>query len=119
MNPNFELIDSSEFYGSPENDWKHKKHLLRKYLKDFIDPGNIKLIAIIALWCIGVKVSYLYNLHGIYIVISGFTMIFANLGTRKEGTMSAYSIFNKGYSAILGTLTSDDIDGMYVKRSKN
>jgi DNA-binding GntR family transcriptional regulator len=39
-----------------------------------------------------------------------------NLGTRVEGTHSAYSIFNKGYYKVLGSFSAEDVDSMYIKR---
>lgn len=40
-------------------------------------------------------------------------LIFNNLGERKEGEMSAYSIFNAGGERITGTFTAEDIDAQY------
>ena len=45
-----------------------------------------------------------------YVIVSLITAIFLNLGTRKEGEMSAYSVFNKGMRRLPGQLTADDID---------
>jgi hypothetical protein len=43
-------------------------------------------------------------------IVSGFIFIFCNLGTRQAGSMSAYSIFNKGGYKILGDADSNQID---------
>lgn len=51
-------------------------------------------------------------MHVIYVIATGFVIIFANLGTREKGSLSAYSVFNKGYKQLLGTFTEDDINGM-------
>jgi hypothetical protein len=50
-----------------------------------------------------------------YLIFSGFALIFMNLGTREEGSLSAYSIFNKGYYSLLGTFKPEDVDGMFGK----
>lgn len=36
-----------------------------------------------------------------------------NLGTREKGTLSAYSIFNKGYKTLMGQMTEQDVANMY------
>ena len=43
----------------------------------------------------------------VFFVTSGFYLIWSNLGMRKKGTASAYSIFNKDFKAIDGTLTAE------------
>lgn len=42
-----------------------------------------------------------------------FAAIFLNLNDnqRGEGELSAYSVFNKGFQSLLGTLTAEQIDG--------
>ena len=48
--------------------------------------------------------------YGVLLLIfAGFVAIFTNLG-RRQGGLSAYSIFNKGFQSLQGTLRADDID---------
>ena len=46
------------------------------------------------LWIAGLYASAYYSFHTIYFVVTGFYFMFTNLGKRKEGTLSAYSVFN-------------------------
>ena len=48
------------------------------------------------------KISIIYSMQGLYVILTGFALIFTNLGTREKGTLSAYSIFNKGYKKLMG-----------------
>lgn len=57
------------------------------------------------------------KLHGIFVIFTGFGLIFFNLGERKDGTMSAYSVFNKSYYNLIGTFKASDVDSMFVKRN--
>lgn len=36
--------------------------------------------------------------------------MFLNLGERRAGEMSAYSVFNEGFARLLGTMTAEQID---------
>ena len=42
--------------------------------------------------------------------IAGIVAIFSCLGTRKAGTLSAYSVFNEGTQRLPGQLSADDIE---------
>lgn len=39
-----------------------------------------------------------------------FVVIFQNMGDRKDGEMSAYSVFNRGYHKLLGQMTAEQFD---------
>lgn len=56
------------------------------------------------------------KLHGLYAIMTGFAIIFFNLGERQKGTMSAYSLFNKGFYTVLGTFSSKDVDNMFTHK---
>lgn len=45
-----------------------------------------------------------------WVVFSLIALIFMNLGERKKGEYSAYSVFNKGFRSILGTMTAEQLD---------
>lgn len=44
------------------------------------------------------------------VTTSGFVFIASNLGTRKAGEASAYSIFNEGFQQIAGTFGAEHMD---------
>ena len=59
------------------------------------------------------KIALKYKMGLIYFLISGILAIMFNLGKRDPNTLSAYSIFNKNYERIPGTLTSDNFDSAF------
>ena len=78
-----------------------------------MDKGNIKRILInfakIIIWFAGLYGSCFIALEKIYFILSCFYFIFTNLGKRKEGELSAYSVFNKGFKKLPGTFSPEDI----------
>ena len=46
----------------------------------------------------------------VYLLTAIIILIFSNLGTRKPGEASAYSLFNRGFRALPGQLTADEVD---------
>ncbi|CAD8172719.1 unnamed protein product [Paramecium pentaurelia] len=110
-----ELVDSSEF----KDRSKYYKHLLQTYFQ----WSFLKYFVYTIIWLIGGRISILYSMQGLYVIITGFALIFTNLGTREKGTLSAYSIFNKGYKKLMGQMTEEDVANMYnmggVKKKKD
>ncbi|KRW98858.1 hypothetical protein PPERSA_04791 [Pseudocohnilembus persalinus] len=49
----------------------------------------------------------------LFLSISGIIFIFTNLGARAPGTLSAYSVFNKNFEKIAGTLDHTQIDQQF------
>lgn len=74
------------------------------------NKANQSLLAIIICWCIGYNIFLQAEFASLYVIISLFAMIFLNLGERKAGEMSAYSVFNEGFVALQGTLRGEDLD---------
>ena len=62
------------------------------------------------MWLVLLKFAIAYQVAKIYIMLSGFVLIFANLGKRAPGTLSAYSIFNKNNEKILGTFDMNSVE---------
>lgn len=62
------------------------------------------------LWSAGCKLATYYDLGPIYILCSILIFMFTHLGKRKEGEMSAYSLFNEGGERLPGDL-GDVIEG--------
>ena len=44
------------------------------------------------------------------LTMTGFALIAGNLGTRRTGELSAYSVFNEGFREIPGTLNAVALD---------
>ena len=65
---------------------------------------------IISVWLLGLFFFNYAGFASLWVILSLFYCIFANLGDRKDGEMSAYSVFNKGFHSIVGSLTADQFD---------
>lgn len=57
------------------------------------------------------RVAAGYDLGPVYLVGTIFLLIAMNLGTKAEGELSAYSIFNPGLQRLPGQITAEDLDG--------
>uniref|UniRef100_A0A914CZ68 SAYSvFN domain-containing protein n=1 Tax=Acrobeloides nanus TaxID=290746 RepID=A0A914CZ68_9BILA len=56
----------------------------------------------------------------VYFVISLFILMFLNLGVRKEGEMSAYSVFNPDCERLLGQLTGEHFErDLLLRRARD
>jgi hypothetical protein len=53
--------------------------------------------------------STLYNLQNLFVIVSGLVLIFTNLGKRRRGDPSAYSVFNEGFLRAAGTMDADEM----------
>lgn len=51
-----------------------------------------------------------FDFGSLWIIVSMIGGIFLNLGERKSGDMSAYSVFNAGFKQLLGTLNAEQFD---------
>jgi hypothetical protein len=72
---------------------------------------SFSTILSIVLWAFGAFTShYFLDTLSLYIMATMFAVIFLNLGERKAGEMSAYSVFNDGFEEILGTLNANQFD---------
>jgi hypothetical protein len=71
---------------------------------------SLKTWALIFLWFIMAPVAYRWDLGPIYVLTTAFSLIFFNLGQRRQGDASAYSIFNDGFRELPGTLNAERLD---------
>ena len=69
----------------------------------------IIFIVKVILWIIGLYVAAYYSVHTLYFITSGFYLMFTNLGKRKEGELSAYSVFNKNFERLHGTMDGTEL----------
>ena len=89
--------------GSVGNDWS-----VRRVVEEGIAfAGRHRAIAMkLALWyCLLVQARE-NGVAEVFMLLSGFFLIFSNLGTREEGTLSGYSVFNPGFQELPGTLNA-------------
>ena len=59
---------------------------------------------------LGARLAADYELGPIYIISTIFALMLLNLGQRKEGDWSAYSLFNPGMRRLPGQMTAEDLD---------
>lgn len=97
--------------------WKKKLYsILRNKLKlpDILLMAafscSLKVWILIVLWFVMAPIAHKWDLGPLYILGTGFCIIFLNLGRRKPGEASAYSIFNEDFRELPGTLNADRID---------
>ncbi|KAK9906447.1 hypothetical protein WJX75_001982 [Coccomyxa subellipsoidea] len=57
----------------------------------------------------GAPIASKYQVGEIYVLLTLMTVIFCNLGTRREGEASAYSIFNN-FRELPGQLNANMLD---------
>ncbi|XP_059643647.1 uncharacterized protein LOC132285473 [Cornus florida] len=88
----------------------HDKLKLPDMLLMAILSLSLKAWAVIIIWFMLAPVAHRWDLGPLYILGTGFTLIFLNLGKRQQGDMSAYSIFNEDFRELPGTLNADRLD---------
>lgn len=73
--------------------------------------GPTRLLAAAAVMA-GARLVYNLDpgLSAVYLLIAMIVAIYINLGTKKEGEASAYSVFNPGVQRLPGQLDADEID---------
>ncbi|KAL7123644.1 hypothetical protein ACP275_01G118600 [Erythranthe tilingii] len=71
---------------------------------------GIKIWAAIVVWFILAPVANRFDVGPLYIIGTGFLIIFYNLGHRQPGDVSAYSVFNEDFRELPGTLNADRLD---------
>lgn len=110
--------DDLKFHVPPStSEWKrsfflflHDKLKLPDVLLMAMFSLSVKAWAIIMIWFILAPVAHRWELGPLYILATGFAIIFLNLGKRQHGDMSAYSIFNEDFRELPGTLNADRLD---------
>lgn len=73
----------------------------------------------VTVWATGWALMTYAGFGSLWILLSMIASIFMNLGTRKKGEMSAYSVFNKGFRELLGTLNADQFDNEIRHRGEH
>lgn len=71
---------------------------------------STKAWAVIIMWFILAPIAHRWDVGPLYILGTGFAVIFLNLGQRQQGDMSAYSIFNEDFRELPGTFNAEQAD---------
>lgn len=75
--------------------------------------GNHRHLVMFGAYCIGiVLLGRLWhpNAAAVVLIATVFALIFSNLGKRRPGELSAYSVFNAGHERLPGQLTGAQFD---------
>ncbi len=74
-----------------------------------IGPARLLLAAAVMA---GARVVYNIDpgFSAVYLLLAMIVFIFVNLGQKKEGDASAYSVFNPGVQRLPGQLDADEVD---------
>jgi hypothetical protein len=71
-------------------------------------PRSVYLLLI---WlCSWFAVSKYLGFGAVYFAVCGIAFVFANLGKKQQGDLSAYAVFNQDCAALPGTMNADQID---------
>lgn len=63
----------------------------------------------VALWCVAMSVANRFELGPVAFLLTILALVLINLGTRRPGEASAYSVFNN-FVRLPGQLTADALD---------
>ncbi|KAK9055258.1 hypothetical protein SSX86_026340 [Deinandra increscens subsp. villosa] len=88
----------------------HEKLKIPNMLLMAIFSLSLKAWAVIIMWFILAPVAHKWDVGPLYILGTGFAIIFLNLGKRQQGDMSAYSIFNEDFRELPGTFNAERVD---------
>uniref|UniRef100_A0A5B7AI61 Ubiquitin-like domain-containing protein n=1 Tax=Davidia involucrata TaxID=16924 RepID=A0A5B7AI61_DAVIN len=106
----FQLPQSTSGWKRRLFSFLHDKLRLPDMLLMAIFSLSLKMWAVIIIWFISAPIAHRWDLGPLYILATGFAIIFLNLGQRQHGDMSAYSIFNEDFRELPGTLNADRLD---------
>ena len=100
-----------EGYEDPkEAQLKEAKRRIEEAKKPFnpMDFLCTKNIIIFIIWYSLYRLFLKYNFGAVYFMITIIVLIFLNLGQRKPGQLSAYSVFNPNHERIFGSMSSNN-----------
>eukprot|EP00898_Chlorokybus_atmophyticus_P000464 jgi/Chlat1/1418/Chrsp12S01980 len=88
---------------------RHRVHVPGKYI-DLMLAIPARLLLALVLWCAGSVYASRWDFGPVYVLASIVAVIFYNLGHRKPGESSAYSVFNENFEELPGTLNANQMD---------
>ncbi|EEF42448.1 uncharacterized protein LOC8284626 [Ricinus communis] len=106
----FQLPQSTSRWKRRIYSFLHDKLKISDILLMALFSLSLKAWAVIVLWFGLAPVAHRWDLGPLYMLGTGFSIIFFNLGRRQAGDLSAYSIFNEDFRELPGTLNADRLD---------
>jgi hypothetical protein len=67
-------------------------------------------------WFLALRAMHARELGPLFILGTMFALVCTNLGQRRAGELSAYSVFNAGVRRLPGQFTADDVDDAIMRR---
>ncbi|KAJ0681367.1 putative SAYSvFN domain-containing protein [Helianthus annuus] len=109
--------DDEELVPELNSRWKrrlfvilHDKLKIPDMLLMAIFSLSLKAWAVFIMWFMLAPIAHKWDVGPLYILGTGFAIIFVNLGKREQGDMSAYSIFNEDFRELPGTFNAERVD---------
>lgn len=69
-----------------------------------------RICGFVSIWIALYVMCIFFGVGTLWFMLSAFVAIVSNLGERKPGEASAYSVFNEGFHSILGTMTAEQFE---------
>ncbi|CAM9553584.1 unnamed protein product [Ascophyllum nodosum] len=89
--------------------WAEGGRLMPEIVEAAKGVNPLRALKIVA-WLIGWAVFTWIEFGAVYFIVSAIAMVFINLGESDEGEWSAYSVFNAGCRALLGTMNAEQFE---------
>jgi hypothetical protein len=70
---------------------------------------------------LGMWISARWDFLPLFVIVSGFVVIFTNLSDEADSNgerLSAYSVFNRGFQELAGTLSAEQLDRMLRRQGE-
>jgi hypothetical protein len=87
----------------------HESVQLKQTLSSMKLPSP-RTCGIMSIWMAIYVICIHFRVGTLWFMFSAFVSIILNLGERKKGEASAYSVFNEGFQSILGTMTAEQFE---------
>ena len=110
------LVDSSEWAAKKEPTTTSNKRSAKKTV--YTRKRLIIYGILFVLWLALMKYASIKGFGQPLFILSVLIFMFINLGKREEGTLSAYSVFNKGAQRLMGTFAPEAIDQQFGGRQR-
>ena len=92
---------------------------LKFLFQQFFFVHRVKFIFFIAWLVVWLIAIHRYDFGALYFMISTLIFMLYNLGSRKDGTLSAYSVFNPRGVRLLGQLDASNFENEIRHRNNN
>lgn len=103
-------MDSSEFHKDAVSELKYTFSGFIPLLKQMILSKHAILLIT---WALLYKICLAREVGTIYFLFTSIAFVCLNLGKREKNSMSAYSIFNKGFKSLPGEFSIKNVESLF------